>query len=340
MKRYVPWVVIIGCVIAGVVGVIVWKSGPGGGGGPGGMPGTRIAVVYPVMVDAFQRFQEKLVGTVAPGGATVTHYSAEGDASKFDSIIEQALRDKPDILVTVGTQLTNTAFGPQFKDRLPVLIASCVGAPDKVEALVDVGVAPPRNRNVAIISDSPEVDIYSQSAELIARLLPPAAKVGIIFNPGELNSLNNADGLTAALKQKGLEVEPGRIGGVSDVAPVTEALLRKSVSLLIIPHDKAATSEAGSIVKLGMERPTGAVPVFSLEDGAVRTHGAAIAVSVDYGSLGSLTGENCNKILGGASAAGMPVQRQKGAMIYVNKETLKKCGIPIDAPFLKGAIVY
>lgn len=301
---------------------------------------ATIALVVPVTIDAFTRFEEEFRRVSEASGAQVVAFSAEGDATKFDVIVRRALRDDPDLLVTVGTQLTNVAFGPQFAGELPIVVASCISGPSKVESLVSIGLEPPRSAPVAIISDNPKVDIYRQSANLLTDMLGADATVGVLFTPGEINSENTGGLLIEAVEARGMTALRGALTGPADVAPVTESLLIRGADVVVIPHDKAATTEAAAVVKLALEAPGGPVPVFALDDGTVRTHGAAVAVSVSYGNLGALTAEQALAILAGEDPSTMPIVQQERADLYASRESLGILGIEEDAAFLASAVIY
>ncbi|MCG8407968.1 MAG: hypothetical protein MI923_22445 [Phycisphaerales bacterium] len=300
----------------------------------------KVAIVFPVTIDAFERFRMDFEKQLDNANVSSAVLSAEGDPSKFDSVIEQALRVKPDILVAIGTQLTNTAFGPQFRERLPKVVASCISAPRKVESLTSIGLTPPRKAAVAIVSDNPDRNIYLQSAQIIAKAIGTKQIIGILYNEGEINSKSTALSLKSALTSQGLKTVPGLVSGPNDVAPVTESLLLRGSSCIVIPHDKAATTEASAIVKICNEFRDKPVVVFALDDGTVRKNGAAIGVSVSYSQLGQMTADTCLRILNGDDPAKMPITTQKEARVYVNKTSLQKCGISLDAEFLKNAVIY
>ena len=92
------------------------------------------ALVFPVMIDAFTEFKQEFEAELQPDGIKVSTFSAEGSADRFTPSIKAALLGKPDILVTIGTQITGAALSPQFEPDLPPVIASCISAPEKVEA--------------------------------------------------------------------------------------------------------------------------------------------------------------------------------------------------------------
>lgn len=310
-------------------------------GRPEGPKKRSVAAVFPVTVDAFLQFQEEAKKVLSEHNVEVYYLSAEGDPSRFQTVVDAALLKKPDVLVLVGTQLTNTGLGPQYEQHLPKVISSCISDPSKVEYLSDIGLDPPRKKPVAIITDMPQQDAYSSGAQLIRRVTPEIKKAGILYNNAEINSKDTAGKMAEALRAQRVEVIEGVISGEEDVEKVARYLVLQGAQLLIIPHDKFVIKKAATVVKIGMEAPTGPIPVFSLDDGTVRKDGAAYGVSISYGFLGKLTAEVCLKILNGEAPEQMPIIQQEAANTYFNFDTWVRLGLPtIPEEIKQKSVVY
>lgn len=300
-----------------------------------------VAAIFPVTVDAFLRFQEEARTILTARDIEVYYFSAEGDPSRFQTVINAALLKKPDVLVLVGTQLTNIGLAPKYEQQLPKVISSCISDPTQVEQLVALGLEPPRKKPVAILTDMPRQDAYSFGAGLIRKITPNIKKVGILFNNAEINSKNTATKMSDALQAQNIVVIEGIVAGEEDVDKVAQNLVLQGAQLLIIPHDKYVIKKAATVVKIGMEAPDGSIPVFSLDDGTVRKDGAAFGVSVDYGYIGKLTAETCLRIIDGAPPDQMPIIQQETANAYFNMSTWEKLGLPeIPEDIKEKAIIY
>lgn len=295
----------------------------------------KVSMIFPVTIEAFDQLK---IGyeSVCKDSFETRYFSAEGDPDKFQTVIQSGLLTKPNYLVTIGTQITNTAFGPKFKSNLPVIIASAISSPDKVEALVDIGVSPKRKLPVAIISDSPKEDIYDLFAKSVTEFLPKAKKVGILYNTSEINSKETATRIKTKLNDFGVNTIDGIINNADDVEKVTDNLLLKGVRAIIIPLDKYAVTKATSIVKKCFEKN---IPVFSLDDGTVKKDGVCIGISVNYGIIGELIGQTLLRInKGNIKAEDLPIVQLERARIYVNINSLKKLKLAIP-PQLSDLIV-
>ena len=255
-----------------------------------------VIAVFPVTVDAFVQFQDEASIIFKENNVEFKTLSAEGDATRFLSILDAAIQQRPDILITIGTQLTNIALGPRYKSFNNPIIASCISDPSKVEELVNIGIDPPRDRNIAILSDMPRDDAYQQSADAMQAAIKDLNKVGILYNTSEINSLNTAMKTAEPLEKRNIEILKGIITNEQDVLRITSKLIRDGAQILVIPHDKYVIKQAAAISKFGREANP-PVAVFALDSGTVAKDDAAFGVSVDYGKIGEITAQNTLRIL-------------------------------------------
>lgn len=297
----------------------------------------KVSMIFPVTIEAFDQLK---IGyeSVCKDSFETRYFSAEGDPDKFETVIQSGLLTKPNYLVTIGTQITNTAFGPKFKNNLPIVIASAISSPDKVESLVNIGVNPVRKLPVAIISDSPKEDIFKLFAKSVTEFLPKATKVGILYNTSEINSKYTATKIKSELKNYGVTTIDGIINNADDVEKVTDNLILKNVKAIIIPLDKYAVTKAASIVKKGLSKN---IPVFSLDDGTVKKDGVAIGISVNYKLIGEMIGKTLLKInQGNIKAENLPIVQLDRARIYINKNNFQKLGLNIPSELRDLIIEY
>lgn len=338
MKKKAAIGLVVGILLVGAI-VVAWIGLSNGSSTTDGR--KTVVAVFPVTVDAFVQFQDEARQVLAAKNIDVHYFSAEGDPSRFQTVVNAALLKKPDVLVLVGTQITNTGLGSRYADSLPPVVSSCISDPDKVEQLTAIGIEPPRAKPVAILTDMPRQDAYTFGAQLIRRVIPSVRKVGIMFNNAEINSRNTASKMADALRAEGVEVLEGVVSSEEDVDKIATNLILQGAQLLIIPHDKYVIKKAATVVKIGMNAPNGPVPVFSLDDGTVRKDGAAFGVSVNYGDLGRITGETSLKILDGDDPATMPVIQQDTANAYFNEATWQRLGLPaIPEDIRSSAVIY
>lgn len=330
-----------GAIAVALVLLVTWigcnNSGPKISPETGSSTKKSVAIVIPVTIDAFDRLQAGSKSVLDPLNIDLKVLSAEGDPAKFETVIKSSLLSHPDYLVTVGTQLTNTAFGPQFKGQLPTVIAAAISDPKLVEGLVPIGLEPPRSAPVAIISDSPKEDIYSLLAKTIRGFNANTKRIGVLYNLSEVNSKATAEGVISAVEANGMIGIRGVLTGPDDVSKVTRDLLLKGAQVIVIPHDKYAVEKAATIAQLAHSK---SVPTFSLDDGTVKKSGVMAAVSVDYRIIGEIIGRTIADIAQGkAQAQNLPIIRLEKASVYLNGEVAKGLGITVPPEIQSNAVM-
>lgn len=280
------------------------------------VPSSKIPVVYPVTVDALQKVGQG----IKDEGIDTRELSAEGDATKFSTVIDSAISDSPPIVVTIGTQMANTIFGQKYDSRRPIVIASAISDPSKLEI--------PENFDISIISDNPNTT--PEALEYASKQYNlPIRNIGILANQSEKNSIGTAKIAEDVYRKLGSDITYGYLNSASDVVPVTKTLLSKNVSMIVIPHDKFAVGNASAIVKAAMENNP-PIPVISLDDGTVEKHGVLLGISADYRLVGSFTGKEVKKVLSGMKPKGKNIIYPDVTNIVINEKTAQTLNINIS----------
>lgn len=286
---------------------------------------NSVSVVFPVSIDAFDQLENGIKSNL-DSTYSISIYSAEGDPDKFETAVQAGFLESPKYFVPIGTQVTNTAFGPKYLTQHKIVVCGAISSPELVESLVNVGLEPKRSSEVSIISDSPKENIYTHLSNSIESVFGQNLKVGIIFNNSEINSKGTATKSEIALENDGFSVVTGLINKSEDIEKVTQNLLLEGIDLLLIPHDKNAVTKASAIVKLCNAQN---IPVVSLDDGTVKKDGVAMGVSVNYYKLGKLIAETIKDIEKGKKASEIPIVYEKSAGIYFNKSACSLLNISI-----------
>ena len=300
----------------------------------------KVAIIIPVTIKATESFVTEAQEYLEKNDIIVEHYSAEGDPTRFETVLKTALYNKPDAIITFGTQLTDIALGNQFRKNIPMLIASGITDFKDIIALKDIGISPPRNFPVALISDLPKEDIFNSLFEIVNLLLKDKQKIaGILYNDSEKNSLKLSGLIEEKLKNNNYEVIKGNIKNADDIKKVTTALLVKSCKVLIIPHDKTLLSNANIVSKACYDYLQ-AIPVVSLDDGVVKNMLVTASVSVSYGELGKMTAETCLKCLKQDIIKSLPIIRPDKAKVYFNSTGLQKTGIIIPDSIKSTSVIF
>ncbi len=299
----------------------------------------NLVVVVPVVIDAINDFLKGVETNLDTSQITFSFLSAEGDPTRFETVIKTALMKKPDMLVVFGSQMSDLAVSSKFINSLPPTILSALSDPSKITGLSDIGVNPPRKKKIGVVGDTPEVSYYVVCRELLESTIGKGKTVGIIYTKSDLNAEITAKELSDELRKANFKIEFGISNSVDDVSDVTKTLLLKGVNAIVLPHDKNILVATPSIVKLAYEYKK--VPIFSLDEGTVREKGVIASASVSYSDVGKMTADLAKDVLlNKKEISDLPVIKANRANMYINKTNAKKFNIAISPELMKNAIIF
>ncbi len=245
--------------------------------------------------------------------------NAQGSIATAAQIATKFISLKPAMIVALTTPSAQSVVLAASKTDIPVIFSTVT---DPVGAKIVTQNEAPRTDNVTGISD-----YLSASAQLdcIQKLLPHAKKIGVIYNPGEANSLLIMKDLKAEALKRGLQIVEATASKTSDVVTAAQSLIGK-VDAIHIPNDNTAVASIGSIIAVGEKNK---IPVFAADTGSFDAGVVAIA-GYDRFLLGKRLAEYAIKILKGEKASALPVLRDHPVQFYVNIDAAKKMGMPLD----------
>lgn len=297
----------------------------------------KVAMVIPATLQAFSEIETGLRTVCPEPNYNVRVFSAEGDASKFGTMVDNALKTEPDYFVAIGSQIVTAALSERNKENMPPTIAGSISVPSAIPELVNIGINPPRNFPLNIVSQVPQSS-YKKVVDVLFSIRPSIKKIGILYNESEMNSNNMRIVLEKLVKDTGAIPLLGAVTTAEDVSKVTEKLLRLGADAIIIPHDKSATAKASTVAKLCNAKN---VLTASLDDGIIKD-GIMFAVSVPYLEVGSLIGNIIVEATeNNVNLNEMPMIEidESDLRIFVNAKILEEKGITISEETVKTPII-
>ena len=155
--------------------------------------------------------------------------------------------------------------------------------------------------------------------------MPNLTKLGIIYNPGEANSVSLIEKMQKAAVLQDIQLILATANTSMDTTQATQTLIDK-VEAIFINNDNTALSAFDSIVKISQEHK---IPVFC-SDLDMINHGAIAALGPDQYELGRQTGKMILKILNGENPNRIPVAFPDKIEQSINPIQAKKLGLPIQ----------
>lgn len=253
----------------------------------------------------------------------VDYQNAQGDQTILNSIAQKFANDKPDLVLAIATPSAQ-AMASATKE-IPILITAVT---DPVAAkLVNSMDKPGTN-----VTGTTDMNPIKEQFDLLKSLVPNAAKVGIIYNAGEVNSQVQVDIAKEVAAGLNLEITEATVAGSADVLQAAQSLIGK-VDVIYVPTDNVVVSAAQSVVQVADKNK---IPIIAGESSVVEAGGLA-TIGINYEKLGRQTGEMAAKIIDGAQPQDTAVESQKDVDIIVNKKNADLMGITIPDDIMNKA---
>ena len=259
--------------------------------------------------------------------ATIIYKNAGGDASTLKTIMEQMQSDEVDVLVPISTPCAQAAA--PYAEKIPVVFAA---VSDPMSAKLSNSLKTP-NLNITGTSNAIQVD---QILDFGLQLYPNVKTLGILYNPGEVNSLSSINKAKEYAKQHGITIIESGITNASEVQDGTQSLVNK-VDAIFIPNDNTIINAMDVVSNITKEAK---IPTFCGVDTFVKS-GGLLNVGIDYTKLGKETADMVHQIIEGTNVKDIPIKEYKSDLnIYINKTTAKALGLDVDSIQNKKDIIY
>ena len=264
--------------------------------------------------------QAELQAKAAENGLSITIdlQNAQGDMSTINTICQQYVADKVDLIIAIATPAAQGAAAAVDGTGIPVIF-SAVTDPVAAE-LVDSLDAP--GGNITGTSDAIPVE---QIFALASELTPDVKSYGLIYNTSEVNSVSVIAEAKAYLDSVGISYVEGAVTSTGDVQTAAQNLLSKC-DAVFSPIDNTV---AAAMTVLADEAIKAGKPGYVAADSMVADGGLA-TVGVNYTNLGTQTADMALKVLTGTAPADLPVEVLKDSAVVVNTETAEAIGVDVS----------
>ena len=250
--------------------------------------------------------------------------NAQGDFATAQAIAEKFVNGSVDLILAIATPTAQASAN--VTQKIPILITAVTDpvAAELVESINKPGT------NVTGTSDLTPV---AKQMELLKTITPNAQRVGILYNPGETNSLVQLELAREAAEALGLKVVDAPVSNSSSVYQSAQSLIGRA-DAIYVPTDNTVVSALESVV---MVAEAAKLPLIVGETDSVK-RGALATVSIDYYSLGRQTGKMALDILEkGFDPSTMPIQYMEDVEIVLNLEAAQRMGVTFSPELIDQA---
>ncbi|HEY8541817.1 MAG TPA: ABC transporter substrate-binding protein [Pseudothermotoga sp.] len=255
----------------------------------------------------------------------IDRQNAQGSMQNAVTIAKKFATEKVDFVVAIATPSAQACV-QAISDR-PVIF-SAVTDPVGAGLIKQLG---KNDSNVVGISDM--VPVATQ-LKLIKKIFPNAKKVGVIYNPGEANSVTLTNIAKSAAPS--LEMTVVDIPGTSPSEMITALnSIGPNVDVLYIGTDNTAASsiEAIGSAALRLKKPIVAADIDIARGGGV------VGFGFNYFQVGVETGQLLVALLKGAKTSDLEshVVGPDSLVLYINLDIAKQLNVEIPSDLLERA---
>lgn len=251
------------------------------------------------------------------------YQSAQGNTGTAAQIARKYIGEKPDVIVAIATPSAQAVVAAT-KD-IPVVYS---GVTDPVAAQLVPGWEA-SGTNVTGVSDMLPLD---GQADLIRRIVPAAKRVGMVYNPGEANSVVVVEEFKRILPAKGMELVEAAAPRTVDIPSAVRSLAGK-VDVIYTNTDNNVVSAYESLAKAAGELK---IPLVAADTDSVK-RGAVAAMGQDYRGIGRQTGRIVLRILAGEKPGAIPSETGKELDLSINLKAAEAQGVTLSEEMQKEA---
>jgi putative ABC transport system substrate-binding protein len=246
--------------------------------------------------------------------------SAQMNQALAAQIAQKFIGQQVDLMVAIGTPAAQAALNAARTTNTPVIFAS---------------VTDPKSANLSgnITGVSNLVPVENHF-DLISQILPATKRLGIIYNPGDANSVTLVEKMQALAIQKGLDLVLATVSKTSEVPAAAQSLMGK-VDAVFVNNDNTALAAFDGIARVCRESK---IPLFA-SDTDVLEKGALAVRGPDQYDLGRQTGRMAAKILRKeAKAADLAIEYPEKVGVYLNDQVATELSVTFPADLKKQQV--
>lgn len=283
--------------------------------------GATQIVEHPSLDAATEGFKAALAdnGFVEGENLEVKFQSAQGDKNNASTIATNFVGDNVDLIFTNSTDSSIAA--KNATDEIPIVFTSVTDA-------VEAGLVEAMDKTDGNITGV--VDLHPESIKKTIEFIDEyfnGAKVGVVYNAGEQNSVVQMKAVEEAAEGTSLQLVTRTVATSADVQQAATSLVG-AADVFFIFTDNTVVSALDSVIGVANDHQ---IPLVVGEPDSLAKGGFA-TFGIDYYTIGYRTGEMAAQILKGEKTiADLPVEYPQDMQLFINKSAVEAQGIEWNA---------
>jgi putative ABC transport system substrate-binding protein len=278
---------------------------------------------HPLWLEPFRRALSDQ-GWVEGKNVSFEFRSAQSDPAQFGKAAAELAALKVDVILAVSAPAARAAFAAT---RTIPIVASDFTTDPIAEGYVD-SYGRPGGNLTGVFLDAPE--FAGTWFELLKAMVPGLSRVSVLWDPSP--GRNHLQAVRSVAASLGIKLQVSEVRKPEDIDRAFEALKGRPQALIILPSPMVYVQSA-RLARLALQYR---LPATSMARGFADA-GGAVAYGPDMTDTYERNGVLVARLLSGAKAADLPVERPTKFNLVVNLKTAKALGITIPQSILLRA---
>ncbi|MGD9509151.1 MAG: ABC transporter substrate-binding protein [Geminicoccaceae bacterium] len=282
-------------------------------------------VEHPALDATRDGVKEALAAEGFVDGETITfrYESAQGNSATAVQIARKFVGEAPAVIVPISTPSAQAVVAAT--GEIPVVFSSVT---DPVGAKLVANPEHPGGNVTGMSNMTP----MNKHLDLIREILPELKVLGVVYNPGEVNSRTLVRLLEAEAPARGITVVEAPANRSAEVQSAAQSLVGRAEAIYV-PTDNTVVSAFEALVQVGRQNK---LPVIAGDIDSV-PRGAIAAVGFDYLDVGRQTGRMVARVLRGEKPGDIPVEYAQTLELAVNPGAAEAMGVALPEALVARA---
>ena len=248
---------------------------------------------------------------------------AEGNYDRFPALTDELLKRNPAIIMV--TTIASVRAAQQATKTIPILFIS---TNDPVGSGLVASLARPGGNTTGLSSQNE--DTVSKYVELLRELLPRAARVAALVNPGNPSGIRMFERARDSAGGFGIGARAFEAASPQGLDAAFNAITQYRPDALLVVADSMLGSERDRIAAFALKQR---IPAIASQSDFV-VSGCLMSYGTNTIELFRRAATYARKILAGAKPADLPVEQPTKFELLINSKTAKTLGITIPQSIL------
>lgn len=266
----------------------------------------------------------KKAGLVEGRDYAVKSLNAQGDMATLNGMVDAALADNADLLMTISTQALQSAA--QRARGIPVVF-TMVANP------FAAGIGKSETDHHPDITGAYGSNDTKRMMPIIRQLMPSAKKLGTLYAPSEVNSVYSYELLVASANEAGYELESKGVNATTEVLDATQSLCDQHLDAICLSNSNVTSSAFSTIAQATSKAK---LPVFAFL-GSTSKQGAVAVLTRDYFDMGVDSARIAARVMRGEAPKAIPFHQSTTCKLFLNLVAAQKYGLTVPDALIKSA---